>query len=134
MKRGLWIAQWVAGLFFIWMGIMHFVVPEGLPDQLGWMYDLSDPLHVITGTAELLGGLGLILPAVTRIQPQLVPLAAAGLALLMLGAVVYHLGRGEGVNIITNLLWVAVTGFIAYGRTRLHPIAPRDHGGRAAPA
>lgn len=136
MKRALWIAQYVAGIFFIYMGIMHFVVPEGLPETFAWMYDLSDPLHLITGTLELLGGIGLILPAVTRIQPRLVPMAAAGLALVMVGAVVYHLTRGEAVNVVSNLFWIAITGFIAYGRTVKHPIEPRHtgHGGTAAPA
>lgn len=127
MSRALWIAQWVVGLFFIYMGIMHFVVPEGLPAQFGWMYDLSDTVHAISGTAELLGGLGLILPAVTRIQPRLVPLAALGLALVMLGAVVFHVSRGEVVNIVSNLFWAGAAGFIAYGRTK-HPIEPRAAG------
>lgn len=125
MNRALWAAQIVAGLFFIYVGISHFIVPDGLPEFMSWMYDLSTTMHVISGTAELLGGLGLILPAVTRIQPQLVPLAAAGLALVMVGAIVYHIGRGEYANIGSNVFWVLVTGFIAYGRSRLVPIEPK---------
>jgi uncharacterized membrane protein len=50
------------------IGVMHFAVPEGLPDQMAWMYDLPTWLHVASGTAELLGGLGLVLPAATRIR------------------------------------------------------------------
>ena len=86
MKGGLWVAQVAMGLFFLYVGILHFIVPEGLPATFDWMYELSDTLHFVSGTAEILGGLGLILPAVTRIQPQLVPLAAGGLVLVMLGA------------------------------------------------
>jgi putative oxidoreductase len=122
VNRVLWAAQIAAGAFFIYVGISHFIVPEGLPSFMSWMYDLSTTVHVISGTAELLGGLGLILPAVTRIQPQLVPLAAAGLAVVMLGAVIYHVSREELSNVGANVMWALVTGFIAYGRSRLAPI------------
>lgn len=125
MNRLLWVAQIVTGLFFILVGINHFVVPEGLPDMLSWMYDLSPAMHTLTGVAEILGGLGLILPAVTRKMPWLVPIAAIGLGLLMVGAIIYHVGRGEYSNIASNVLWVAVLGFIAYGRSKRYPIQPR---------
>ncbi|MCZ7666060.1 MAG: DoxX family protein [Chloroflexi bacterium] len=60
-----------------------------------WMYDLSPWLHWFSGTVEILGGLGLILPGIFRIQTRLVPLAATGLALVMVGAVIYHVMRGK---------------------------------------
>ena len=100
---------------------MHFIVPDGLPSTMSWMYDLSTGLHVVSGVAEILGGLGLILPAVTGIRPALVPLAATGLALVMAGAIVYHIGRGETQNVVFNVVLIALLGFIAYGRSRLHP-------------
>jgi uncharacterized membrane protein YphA (DoxX/SURF4 family) len=125
VNRGLWVAQIVTGVFFFLVGINHFILPDGLPAMMSWMYDLSTTMHVVSGTAEILGGLGLILPAVTRIQPQLVPLAAAGLAVVMLGAIVYHVGRGEYSTMATNVVWLALTVFIAYGRSRLVPIEPR---------
>ena len=91
-----------------------------------WMYDLSDTLHVVVGIAEILGGLGLILPSITRIQPQLTVYAAVGLMLVMVGAVVYHVDRGESQSVVTNVFIGAVMAFIAYGRSRLAPISPRD--------
>lgn len=124
-NRVLWILQWLFGLYFIAIGVMHFVVPDGLPDQLEWMYDLSDPLHIVTGVAEILGGLGLILPSLTRIQPSLTPIAAVGLIAVMAGAVVWHLGREEYVNIGLNVVNAVALAYIAYGRARLEPIAPR---------
>lgn len=123
--RFLWILQWLFGLYFIAIGILHLVVPEGLPAQLSWMYDLSDTLHVVSGTAEILGGLGLILPSITRIRPELTPLAAIGLIVIMVGAVVFHAGRDELVNIGLNVLNAAILGYIAYGRWRLAPIESR---------
>jgi uncharacterized membrane protein len=125
MNTALWIAQIVSGIYFIGVGILHFIVPEGLPAMMAWMYDLSPALHTLSGTAEILGGLGLILPAVTRIRTELVPLAAAGLALVMVGAIVFHVSRGEYPQIGSNVLWLVVNAFIAWGR-RTHPIAPRS--------
>ena len=125
MNRALWILQIVLGVYFVAIGVMHFIVPDGLPETLSWMYDLSDTLHLISGTAEILGGLGLILPAVTGIRTELVPLAAAGLMLVMAGAVIYHLGRGEALNIVLNLVMIALLGFVAYGRYQVHPHTPR---------
>lgn len=124
MNIALWIAQFVAGIFFVVFGALHFVLPEGLPAPMAWMYDLSPTLHLVSGIAEILGGLGLILPAVTRIMPQLVPLAAAGLVLVMVGAIAFHLNRGEYQQLPGNVLWLALTAFIAWGR-RAYPIAER---------
>jgi uncharacterized membrane protein YphA (DoxX/SURF4 family) len=125
VNRILWILQIVFGLYFIAIGVMHFTVPAGLPEQMSWMYDLSDPLHTVTGTLEILGGLGLILPSLTRIRPELTPLAAVGLGLLMLAAAVWHAGRGEPVNIVINVFNAAVLGVIAYGRWRVWPLSSR---------
>lgn len=120
--RILWVLQWIFGLYFIAIGVMHFVVPEGLPDILSWMYDLSDTLHYIVGTAEILGGLGLILPGLTGVMPMLTSLAAAGLAVIMVGAIVWHATRGEGLQIANNVFLLAVMAYIAYGRWRLAPL------------
>ncbi len=125
MNRALWVVQILLGGYFVAIGVMHFVIPDGLPDQMAWMYDLSTGLHVVSGIAEILGGLGLILPAVTGIRTELVPLAATGLALVMVGAIVYHIGRSETQNIFFNVVLILVLGFVAYGRSVLHPHTPR---------
>lgn len=123
--RVLWALQWVVGLYFIAIGAMHFILPEGLPAQMSWMYELDDTLHMITGVAEILGGLGLILPSVTRVAPWLTPLAAIGLMVVMVGAVVWHVGREETVNVALNVVNLIVLGYLAYGRWRLAPIEGR---------
>jgi len=122
----LWVLQWVFGIYFVVIGVMHFVVPDGLPELMEWMYELNDTMHVIVGIAEILGGLGLILPSVTRIRPELTVYAAAGLVLVMAGAVVFHATRGEGASIVNNLFIGALVAFIGYGRWKLHPIQPRS--------
>ena len=121
----LWTIQILFGLYFIFVGVMHFIVPEGLPGPMEWMYDLSDPLHWVSGTAEILGGIGLILPGLTKIRPELTAYAAFGLAAVMVGAVIYHLTRGEYQSIVTNLLLVAVMGWLGYARLRLTPLEGR---------
>jgi len=126
MNIFLWILQIVLGLYFFAIGIMHFVLPPGLPSVMAWMYELTPTLHYISGAAEILGGLGLILPAVTRIQTRLVPLAALGLSLVMVGAIVYHATRGEYQNIGLNVLLFAASLFVAYGRWKLVPLADRN--------
>lgn len=121
----LWVLQIVFGLYFVFVGVMHFIIPPGLPDVMGWMYELSPALHWISGVAEILGGLGLILPGLTKIQTRLTPLAALGLLLVMIGAALWHVQRGEISNIILNLVNAAILGFIAYSRWKLVPIKER---------
>lgn len=123
----LWVLQIILGIYFIFIGVLHFIVPPGLPAPMSWMYDLSPALHAISGVAEILGGLGLILPAITRIQTRLVPLAAAGLALVMVLAVFYHIARGEFTNIAFNLINAALLAFVAYGRWKLVPLKDRSN-------
>ena len=121
-NKVLWVLQWLFGLYFIFVGVMHFVVPEGLPDLMSWMYELDDTLHVVSGTAEILGGLGLILPAVTGIRTELVSWAAFGLAAIMVGAIVWHAGRGETQSIFTNVL---ITVFMLLALSRSNQRAVR---------
>lgn len=122
----LWIIQVLFGIYFIFVGIMHFIVPDGLPSAMEWMYDLSDGLHYVSGTAEILGGLGLILPGLTRIRPELTVAAAFGLVIVMLGAAMWHLGReGEIQSIVTNIVVAAVMAWVGYARWKLTPLESR---------
>ena len=93
---------------------------------MSWMYELSTALHRVSGTAEILGGLGLVLPGITKIQTRLTPLAGAGLVLVMIGAMWWHAQRGEFQNIVLNLVLAAGAAFIAYGRWKLHPQPSRN--------
>jgi uncharacterized membrane protein len=125
MGNLLWILQIGLGIFFIGTGVMHFVVPEGLPQPMAWMYDLPQTMHQVSGTAEVLGGLGLILPSVTRILPLLTPLAAAGLTVVMILAAAWHAGRGEVTNIAMNLVLAALLVFVGWRRASADRISAR---------
>lgn len=107
------VMRWVFGIFFIAFGILHFVVPDGLPTPMAWMYDLDTPLHIVAGTAEILGGLGLILPRLTGVMPRLTALAAAGLTTVMVGAAAWHLTRSEWTSIVMNLVVAAAMAYVA---------------------
>ncbi|MDF1597002.1 MAG: DoxX family protein [Acidimicrobiia bacterium] len=121
-NRTLWVLQIVFGVYFLAIGITHFVVPDGLPNLMSWMYELSDGLHAVSGVAEILGGLGLILPGLTKIQPNLTVLAAFGLAAVMIGAAIWHASRGEGTNIANNVVLGAIVGYIGYARWKVTPL------------
>ncbi len=122
----LWVLQILFGVYFFFIGVSHFIVPAGLPAMMGWMYELSPTLHAVSGAAEILGGLGLILPSVTRIQTKLTPLAGLGLILVMLGAITWHMQRGETQNIMFNVVLALIVGFIAYGRWKLSPLTDKS--------
>jgi uncharacterized membrane protein YphA (DoxX/SURF4 family) len=126
MNIFLWILQILLAAFFTINGINHFVLPAGLPERMAWMYDLPPALHYISGTAEVLAALGLVLPGLTRFKTRLTTLAALGLVLVMIGAAAWHLPRGEMANSISNLVLAGLAGFIAYGRWRLSPLKERS--------
>jgi len=125
MSVALWTVQALLALFFLMHALLKFVLPDGLPDTLTWLYDLPRLPSIVIGMLELMAAIGLVLPGVTRIRPRLVPLAAVGLMLTMIGAAIFHLTRGELVLIPVNVMVFLLAGFVAYGRIRLRPIAER---------
>lgn len=121
-NKWLWVMQWFFGIYFVVVGIMHFIVPEGLPGPMEWMYELSDGMHIFVGIAEIAGGLGLILPGLTGIRPELTAYAAFGLVIVMAGAVVFHAPRGEASSIVQNVVIGALLAYLGYARLRLSPL------------
>ena len=87
-----------------------------------WVGELPSGLRSFIAICEVLGGIGLILPALTNILPWLTPLAAALLALMMLLAAGFHLTRREYPNIILNLILLALAALVAYGRFVVVPL------------
>ncbi len=72
--------------------------------------------------AEVLAAIGLILPWLTHILSWLTPLAAVGLVIVMIGAIIFHIRRQEYPNIIFNLILLVMAAFVAYGRFVLVPL------------
>jgi putative oxidoreductase len=127
MKYGLWIVQVLLALAFLAAGFMKLTMPvDQLAQNMVWVSDVPVWLLRFIGLAELTGGLGLILPALTRIQPQLTPLAGTGLAQVQILAIGFHLIRGEFSYTVVNMVLLALAAFVAYGRWQVAPIAPRS--------
>ena len=117
MNAVLWIVQGVLAAVFLMAGVLKSTRPkEKLLGQLPWVEDFSARTVRLIGTMELLGAIGLILPALTGIAVILTPLAATGLAVLMLLAVLTHIRRWEpGAVVFTSVLMLAAV-LVAWGR------------------
>jgi len=81
--------------------------------------------QLFLGVAEIAAAAGLTLPGLTRIQPHLVPAAAAGVMVVMISATIFHLSRGETSSAATTFVLLAMATFVAYMRWRVHPIRTR---------
>ena len=115
----LWVAQLLLAAVFLLVGHTHAIASIDLAvERAPWVASLPVALVRFIGVAELAGALGLLLPAATRIQPMLTPLAAAGLATMMVLAIPFHLVRGETSAIAINLVLASLAAFVAWGRTR----------------
>jgi uncharacterized membrane protein len=120
----LWIIQGLLSLLFLFAGGMKLVTPvEEMTKQMPEMPGLF--LRFI-GVAEVLGGLGLILPGLLRIQTTLTSLAAGCLVIIMIGAVVVTLLTNPPVLALLPLITGLLLIFVAYGRRRLAPIPNRS--------
>ena len=117
MNTALWIVQILLALAFGLAGFMKLTQPkEKLAANMKWVEDFSPNIVKAIGAVELLGALGLVLPALTGILPWLTPLAGVGLVLDMLGAAYTHFRRKENSVIPVNLVLLALAAFVAYGR------------------
>ncbi|RME22637.1 MAG: DoxX family protein [Deltaproteobacteria bacterium] len=127
MNTGLWVAQVLLAIAFGMAGAMKtFTAIDDLSQTLPWVRDDLALLVRFIGVSELLGAAGLILPAATRIQPRLTPLAAAGITVIMVLATGFHIVRGEFSALPVTLVLGALAGFVAWGRWKKVPIAPRS--------
>ena len=120
----LWIIQILLALLFLFAGIMKLVIPA---DQLmaqappGSTQFPALFLKFI-GLVETLGGFGLILPGIFRKRRELTPLAALGLVIVMIGAVVIT-ARDHGIGpAVTPFIVGLLCAFVAYGRWKLLPL------------
>jgi len=122
----LWVVQVLVALTLLWASAVKLFQPvEEVAALWPWAGEVPVAVLKFTGVVDLLGGLGLILPALLRIQPRLTPIAALGLVVLMCCASVFHIARGEGSQIGFNVLFAALSAFIAWGRLHKVPIAPK---------
>jgi uncharacterized membrane protein YphA (DoxX/SURF4 family) len=117
MNIVLWIVQAILAAMFVMAGVMKSTQPtQTLAEKLPWTQDFSLPTVRFIGVVELLGAIGLILPAATGIAPVLTPLAATGLAIVMVLAAATHIRRKEPSAVVFNVVLLALAVFVAWGR------------------
>lgn len=119
MDRTLWIVAGLLAAVYLFSGTVKLVLPKeklATAPAGGWVNDFGAGAVRAIGTLEVLGAVGLVLPAAVGIAPVLTPLAAAGLAVLMAGAVATRLRRREPKPMLADLAYLALAAFVAWGR------------------
>lgn len=125
-EAALWAGQGLLASMFLKAGTTKLVkpIPE-LEEKFGFPKVVGAPTTRFIGAAETAGGLGALLPAATRIAPFLTPIAAGGLAAIMLLASGYHLGRKELAYLKKPIMLGVLAGLVALGRGALKPVPAR---------
>jgi putative oxidoreductase len=123
MNIALWVVQGLVALAFLLAGFMKTFMPlETVKKNMAFANVVPAALVRFIGGAELLGAIGLIVPAVTGIQSWLTVAAAGGLVLVMLLAAIYHASRREYSHIGVNIALLLLAAFILVGRWVLAPL------------
>ena len=119
MNTALWIGQGVLAAMVLMPGAMKVMQgKKGLManPMTAWAEDVSHGRIKMIGTLEMLAAIGLVLPWALDIVPIVTPLAAAGIALLMMGAISLHMKRSETKNMMLPAMLLVLAVFVAWGR------------------
>jgi uncharacterized membrane protein YphA (DoxX/SURF4 family) len=123
MNGLLWVLQGLLALAFFAHGVLFLFPPAEVAQQMAAV--IPRWFQLFLGVAEVLAAIGLTLPGITRIRPSLIPWAAAGLMVVMIGATVLHTSRGETSSAITTAILFVMLTFVAYMRWKVRPIPAR---------
>ena len=126
LRIALWIAQGLVAVVFCMSGFTKLATP--IPDlaaMMPWTGEVSSGFVRFIGLVDLAGGIGILLPALTRIQPRLTVLAALGCVVLQVLAFGFHASRGEFAVLPMNVVLLALSAFVLWGRGKKVPVAPR---------
>ena len=127
LRIGLWAAQGLLFFVFTSAGLVKLLTPiPQLAAMMPWAGQYSETFVRSIGLIDLAGGLGILLPALTRILPRLTVPAALGCTVLQVFALIFHVSRGEAEVTPLNLVLLALSVFVLWGRGRNAPIAPRQ--------
>lgn len=117
MNIALWIAQVLLALVFLMAGATKLTRPRlALAGRMGWVENFTDVQFKGIGTLEVLAVIGLVVPPLVHVATFLAPLAATGVVLLMIGAAVTHIRRGELAMVAGNAVLLGLALFVAVGR------------------
>jgi hypothetical protein len=119
MNLALWTIAGLLAVAYLVGGGLKLIMPKEKIATVrggGWVEDFSAGSVRAIGALEVLAAVGLILPAALDIVPVLVPLAALGLVMIMVGAVITRIRRHETKLMVADLVYLALAGFVAWGR------------------
>ena len=119
MDLALWITAGLLAAVFLFAGATKLFTPRERLAKApggGWVLDFSAGFVKALGAVEILGAIGLTLPALLGIAPVLVPLAALGLATIMVGAALVTHRRRESTHVLVDVTYLAMAVFVAFGR------------------
>ena len=123
MNIALWVVQALLALMFLFVGLTKAFFPlPTVKKNFSWANHVPGALVRFIGVSELVGGIGLILPAVTHILPWLTVAAAIGLALVMISAAIFHASRREFSMIGFTIVLLLLATFVVVGRVTLAPL------------
>lgn len=126
LRIGLWVAQAVLFVLFVGAGLAKAFTPiPELSQMMPWTGQLPAGFVRFIACVDLAGGLGVLLPSLTRIRPRLTVLAALGCTVLQVLATGFHLSRGEVGVLPLNAVFLALSVFVLWGRSKRVPISPR---------
>ena len=117
----LWLSQGLIAFFMLWGAYMKLGVPVGEAAQMMPWVAVHPDLARFTGIVDLLGGIGILLPALLRIQPRLSLAAAIGIIVLQILAMGFHLMRGEAMVLPMNFVLLGLAVFVLWGRSKAVP-------------
>ena len=113
----LWTLQGLLAAMFTMAAVLKTTQSrEKLLPSMPWVEDLTTPTVRFIGAVELLAAVGLIVPAAVDVAPVLAPVAASGLAVLMVLAMATHLRRREPSAIAINAVAFVIAVVVAWGR------------------
>lgn len=120
MNIALWTVAGLLAIVYVGSGGLKIIASKeriaATGAAAGWVEDFKPRTIKTIGVLELLGGLGLVLPALLGIAPDLVPLAALGLAMIMVGAAITRISRREYKFMLADLAYLVLIAFVAWGR------------------
>ncbi len=126
LNISLWIAQVLVAVAFCMIGFIKLSTPiADLSKMMAWTGEYPEAFVRTIGLIDLAGGLGMLLPSLTRIMPRLTVITAMAATALQILAIGFHVSRGEAAMTPLNFVLLALIVFILWGRSKKAPIVPR---------
>jgi len=122
VNTALWVLQVFLAVIFLLAGSAKIFMYEKMKKDMDWVKSLPESTVKMIGFLEILGAIGIILPAALRILPWLTKISALGFAIIMILAAIMHYKRGERKEIVENIAFLACAVFIVFGRTFFTPL------------